>query len=239
MSEPSDGDGSEKPPKAPDPVVEREIDVPSTRKQDAVKASEALKEDEEPPKRPSSFELDAPPTYPDDGPISAGIRKLDKYVGTAELLTLLAILAAMVVFVAVNTITVRLLDFQIHMKEEIVHGGTFTMAMIGAAYAAQQARHLAMDLVSRRLSARGRLVLKVLLGLFTIMVLLIVVRAGYVNATLKKEDSAAVLFTPTSIAWTIPIGASIVILHVILHMIIDIDYLVRGKTPPERMRSGH
>ena len=67
----------------------------------------------------------------------------------------------------------------------------------------------------------------------------IVVRAGYVNAMLKKEDSAATLFTPTAIAWTIPIGAGIVILHVILHMIIDVDYLARGKTPPERMRSGH
>lgn len=238
MSEPSDGDGSEKPPKAADPVVEREIDVPATRKQDAVKAAEAT-EAEEPPKRPSSFELDAPLTYPDDGPISARVRLLDKYLGIAELCTLLAILGAMVLFVAINTVTSRLLDFQLHLKEETVHGGTFTMAMLGAAYAAQQGRHLAMDLVSRRLSPRGRLVLKLLLGLFTIMVLLIVVRAGYVNAALKKEESAAMLFTPTLIAWTIPVGASIVILHVILHMIIDADYLARRKTPPERMRSGH
>ncbi|HZJ64809.1 MAG TPA: hypothetical protein VFD36_14950, partial [Kofleriaceae bacterium] len=36
-----------------------------------------------------------------------------------------------------------------------------------------------------------------------------------------------------------PAGASLIILHTLLHMVIDIDYLVRGKTPPERMRSGH
>ena len=39
----------------------------------------------------------------------------------------------------------------------IVRGGTFAIAMFAAAFATQQQRHLAMDLVSRRLPPRGRL----------------------------------------------------------------------------------
>jgi hypothetical protein len=30
-----------------------------------------------------------------------------------------------------------------------------------------------------------------------------------------------------------------IVFHTLLHMVVDIDYIVRGKTPPERMRSGH
>ncbi len=42
------------------------------------------------------------------------------------------------------------------MKDEIVRAGTFAIALLGAAFASHQGRHLSMDLVSRRLSpARG------------------------------------------------------------------------------------
>ena len=36
-----------------------------------------------------------------------------------------------------------------------------------------------------------------------------------------------------------PIGGFMIIFHTVLHAIIDVDYIVRRKTPPERMRSGH
>jgi hypothetical protein len=41
------------------------------------------------------------------------------------------------------------------------------------------------------------------------------------------------------VAWIIPIGGFLMLAHLFLHTLIDIDYLVRGKTPPERARSGH
>ena len=42
-----------------------------------------------------------------------------------------------------------------------------------------------------------------------------------------------------AIAWLIPIGGATMIVHTLLHMILDVDYILRRKTPPERMRSGH
>ena len=47
--------------------------------------------------------------------------------------------------------------------------------MLGAAFATHQQRLLAMDLVSRRLPPRGRLVLGVVLKLFTIAICVVLV----------------------------------------------------------------
>ena len=240
MSEPSDGDGSEKPPKGAS-AVEREIDVPSTRKQGAVKLTDAerdAQEAEEPPKRPSSFELDAPLTYPDDGPISAGARRFDGYLGTAEQAVLIGLLGAIVLFAGGNALLDKIAGIRIHLKDEIIRGGTFAIALIGAAYATQQSRHLAMDLISRRLPPRARLFLKVILSLFIVFIVALMVRAGYHTVAIQKP-SDEMIFTPTFIAWLIPVGGCLVILHTLFHIVIDVDYIARHKLPPERMRSGH
>ena len=41
------------------------------------------------------------------------------------------------------------------------------------------------------------------------------------------------------IVTTMPLAAAMIILHCALHLVIDAEYLVRGKLPPERARSGH
>ena len=38
---------------------------------------------------------------------------------------------------------------------------------------------------------------------------------------------------------TLPLGAGLIIFHTALHLVIDADYLARGKLPPERARSAH
>ena len=37
----------------------------------------------------------------------------------------------------------------------------------------------------------------------------------------------------------IPVGCGLIMFHTLLHLLIDVDYLRRGKLPPERTRSGH
>ncbi len=41
------------------------------------------------------------------------------------------------------------------------------------------------------------------------------------------------------LAAMIPIGAGLIIFHTFLHMLIDIDYILRGKLPPEKAPTGH
>ena len=56
---------------------------------------------------------------------------------------------------------------------------------------------------------------------------------------IAREKPEEHLLSTHRLAYLIPIGGALVILHTIIHTLIDIDYLARGKTPPERQRSGH
>lgn len=178
--------------------------------------------------------------FPDDGPLSAWLRAVDRALGTAEQGVLFALLAAVVLTAAAAALSDRLLHAPLgRWWFDIVRGGTFSVAMIGAVFATQQERLLAMDLVSRRLPPRGRLALRVALALFTIFIAVLLMRSGLHQLDTVGEESGDHLISTHMIVTFMPAGASLIALHTLLHMVIDIDYLVRGKTPPERMRSGH
>lgn len=218
MSEPADGEGD-----AP-AGVPVETTVPPTRRQSSAGIAEA----------------DHPPLFPDDGPLSAWLRGVDRALGTAEQGVLFALLAAVVLTAAAAALSDRVLHVPLgRWWFDIVRGGTFSVAMIGAVFATHQQRHLAMDLVSRRLPTRGRLMLRVVLALFTVVVVVLLLRSGLHQLDTVGEESGDHLISTHTIVTFMPAGASLIILHTLLHMVIDIDYLVRGKTPPERIRSGH
>lgn len=192
-----------------------------------------------PASRASEIKLDAPLTYPDDGPLSATIRKIDNGVGMIEQAILFVLLIAIVLTASAAALGDKLFD--IHLGRwwfTVVRGGTFTTAMFAAAFATHQQRHLAMDLVSRRLSPRGRLILGMLLKIFTIVIAAVLFRSGmhqrdHVGGVVEEFVSDKTIVT------MLPIGCALIILHSLLHIVIDIDYLVRGKLPPERARSAH
>ena len=229
MTEEADGDG--KPPPVPDDAAPKgDTNIPETRKHEAL----------EPPARPSGIELRSKVVYPDDGPLARQVRRIDNYLGMIEQIVLVTLMSIVVVVAASHAILDRIAHIRISFKDDVIRGGTFAIALLGGAFATHQARHLAMDLISRRLSSRARLFLKVVLGLFTMFIVVLLVRAGFhaidIEKTVPHEDK---LITPLRIAYLIPIGGALIVVHTLLHTIIDIDYIVRKKTPPERMRSGH
>lgn len=177
--------------------------------------------------------------YPDDGALSSIVRKVDGGVGMIEQAFLFLLLIAVVVTASSAALSDKLLGT--HMGRwwfTVVRGGTFTIAMIAAAFATHQQRHLAMDLVSRRLSPRGRLILGMLLKVFTIVIAAVLFRSGmhqrdHVGGVVQEFVSDKTIVT------MLPVGCALIILHSLLHIVIDIDYLVRGKLPPERARSAH
>ena len=182
---------------------------------------------------------DLAPTFPDDSAASALVRKVDNGVGLIEQGLLFGLLAAVVVTAATAAIYDKVLHEHLgRWWFTVVRGGTFTIAMLAAAFATHQQRHLAMDLVSRRISPRARLVLGMILKIFTIVIAVLLFRSGmhqrdHVGGTVEEFVS------DKSIVTMLPIGAALIILHSVLHIVIDIDYLVRGKLLPERARSGH
>lgn len=194
----------------------------------------------EPPPRESHLSIDPEPSkFPDDGPVSANTRRIDHYLGLIEQGLLFALLAAVVLTAATAALSDKLLHHPLgRWWFTVVRGGTFSIAMFGAAFATHQQRHLAMDLISRRISPRGRLVLGMVLKLFTIFIAVLLFRSG-----MHQRDTVGgvgeEIISDKTVVTALPIGAALIILHSLLHLVIDIDYLVRGKLPPERARSGH
>ena len=105
----------------------------------------------------------------------------------------------------------------------------------GAAFATYQQRNLAMDLVSRRLAPRGRMVLRIVLGFITIFIAGVFTYGGlrFVDVGIKSDDHLADILT----AWAMPIGGGLIIFHSLIQLIIEVDYLVRGKLTPDRERT--
>jgi TRAP-type C4-dicarboxylate transport system permease small subunit len=178
--------------------------------------------------------------FPDDGPVSGRLRRADHYLGSAEQAVLVFLLAAVVLTAAAAALSDRLLGVRLgRWWFDVVRGGTFSIAMIGAVFATHQQRHLAMDLVSRSLPPRGRLMLRVVLALFTMVVAGLLVRSGLHQLDTVGEEGGQHLISTHTIVAFMPIGAVLIIAHTLLHMLIDVDYLVRRKLPPVRARSGH
>lgn len=192
-----------------------------------------------PASRGSEINMDAPITYPDDGPLSANVRKVDNGVGMLEQGFLFLLLIAIVLTASAAALGDKLFGYHLgRWWFTVIRGGTFTIAMIAAAFATHQQRHLAMDLVSRRLSPRGRLILGMLLKVFTMVIAGVLLRSGlhqidHVGGVVEEFVSDKTIVT------MLPVGCALIIFHSLLHLVIDLDYLVRGKLPPERQRSAH
>lgn len=193
----------------------------------------------------------SPPTesFPDDGRFAAALRRFDRTLGTGEQLALFGLLALVVAVATLQAITAHAFGHQLEWAFRVVRGGVFTIALLGAAFASHQQRHLAMDLVSRRLSPRGRLLLRVFLGVATLFMSILLVRAGMHLTRSEQHVEHASLWawlTDTKVGFLqwlitrmIAIGAALVSIHTAIHLAIDCDYLARRQLPPERARSGH
>jgi len=230
---------SEKPDEG-DGTPDKKVDVPPTRKHEVVP-------DTEPPVRASASALTTatPEHFPDDGTLAKQVRRLDHAIGTVEQGLLFGLLAIVVVVAAVAALSDKIGHHQLgRWWHYIVRGGTFSIAMFGAVFATYQQRHLAMDLVSRRMSPRGRLVLGMLLKVFTIAISFLLFRSGLkqreVVGGLESLDVFGLFkISDADIVTTMPIAAAMIMFHCALHILIELEYLVRGKLPPERARSGH
>jgi len=197
---------------------------------------------DEPPLRQSQSMLEAlgaPLQFPDDGPLAKWVRWGDSKLGLVENVVLFTILASVVLNASTHAILEKATGKGLEWSFDVVRGGTFSVALLGAAFATQQARHLAMDLISRRLPPRGRLALSAFLGVFTIAIAAVLMRSGVHQVDQVVNEPGEHMIEKKQITWFLPIGCALIIVHALLHVVIDVDYLVRNKLPPERARSGH
>jgi len=75
--------------------------------------------------------------------------------------------------------------------------------------------------------------------IFVIFVCAILAKSGWHQMAAYGTETGHHLVDAKNLVTFLPLGMAVIIAHSFLHLIIHIDYLARGKTPPERMRSGH
>ncbi len=209
--------------------------------------------------------VDPEPTrFPNDSKLSSKVRRVDHVVGNLEQGFVFFLLALVVVVASIAAIHDKVTSDHLgRWWHTIVRGGTFAIAMFAAAFTTQEQRHLAMDLVSRKLSPKGRLILGLGLKVLTLIVCWYLYKAGRAQLefctpvwegpngmhVFQMSSCSALVGAGETLSFfgihlndvdvvsTIFIAALLISFHTALHFIIDVDYLVRGVTPPERMRA--
>ena len=176
----------------------------------------------------------APPAPPDDGPLARGVRKADDTLGQVERIGVAAIFLTLVVVGFYRTAVDLLFKERPLWAIEVIKVSVFAIAMLGSAYATHLKRNFSLDLVSRFLPPRGRAVLRVLLNLITAAAAGLLYYGGQLGReALKKGHESYEVIPVWVIAWFVPVAALLVLVHVVLHTLIEIDYLARGKVAPE------
>jgi TRAP-type C4-dicarboxylate transport system permease small subunit len=180
-----------------------------------------------------------PSKFPDDGPFSHRVRELDKYAGLVEQVVLFGLLGAIIIIATVQALSTKLLGHSFLWSFDVVRAGTFAIAMIGAAFASRFGSHLSMDVMSRFLDPRKRLILRVALGAITMFAAALLVYSGLHVVEVEGAKGGEHTIPQGPLAAMIPAGAGLIIFHTFLHMLIDLDYVMRGKLPPEKAPTGH
>jgi TRAP-type C4-dicarboxylate transport system permease small subunit len=191
---------------------------------------------------PSPSPTEAPPPgelptatarFADDSELVRGLRRFDRGLGLAEQGVLFALLIAVIVASIGNYVTFKITKQPLANSSEVIRYGVFALAMLGGAFATHHQRLLSLDLLSKFLGPRGRVLLRLVLAVFTVLMAAVAIWIGWkVRGVAAAEKSHAAI--PISVpALFIPVGMALVAAHIVLQAAIDLDYLRRGKLPPE------
>jgi TRAP-type transport system small permease protein len=178
----------------------------------------------------------ASPSEPDGPPAGAisVLRAVDRAIGHVEVAALVFFLVTLIGVASAQAVAHKVFGTSWDWSFEIIRYSVFFIAMTGAALAAHNQRLIAMDVISRLLSPRARAHVRLVLRTFTLGACAFLVYGGYlVQAKIAAEPANYELLSDAHAAWALPVGAALIGLHVALHLVIDVAYLVEGSLPPE------
>jgi TRAP-type C4-dicarboxylate transport system permease small subunit len=119
----------------------------------------------------------------------------------------------------------------------VIRHSVFLLGFIGGAYATFSARHIRIDAVTRVLSVKKRLALRVLttLAAFAIVTLFTWAAWGVYKLCLEESGEAAQaeqLFTTARGAMVMVIGYAVIAFHFVVQIALDLGWLVSKSEPP-------
>lgn len=176
-----------------------------------------------------------------DAPVPAMVlARVDALLGKLELAVVSASLVLLVSVAVYQFIAVSLLHQRADWTDELIRYSVFFTAMSAAALAAQQKKMMAIDVVPRLLSVRTRAYSRILIALFVAFACYLLFRGGMMNRDeMAKLQETYHFIDPTVGVLALPIGAALIGVHFLIHAVIDITYLAKGRTPPEPRPAVH
>lgn len=161
------------------------------------------------------------------------VRVADEYMGQAERVSIATLFLALVLIGFYRTFVDLMWNERPLWAIEGIRVAVFAIAMLGAAFATHHRRNFSLDLLSRYLQPRGRAILRVVLLLATLLAAALLFYGGReVQETLSRETTYE-LVPKWIIGWFIPLASVLIILHTVMHLVIELAYLAVGRTAPE------
>ena len=175
------------------------------------------------------------------------ITKLDQALAKAEEILLALLLVSMVVLAALQVLLRNIWDTGIDWADISVQNVTVIVGLLGAAVATSEGRHLNIDILSRVLKGKAKIILKIVIGTFCLGICILLTQGGWgtfrANYTPWLENIPEgwtathnlkeQFFEGTIPQWLsqifLPFGFGLIGLHFLLRLIRDIGTLITGK----------
>jgi len=107
------------------------------------------------------------------------ITKLDHVFAKSEEVLLALLLVGMVLLASLQVLLRNIWHTGLDWAEPLLQNATLLLAMLGAAVATSEGRHLTIDIFSRVLKGRARTLLRVVIGLFAITLCALLAKGGW------------------------------------------------------------
>jgi len=116
--------------------------------------------------------------------------------------------------------------------DEVIRYSVFFIGLVGAALAAQSERLFNIDMFTRAVGMRGKLVIRIISAAFTIYVAALFFTGSLSLRDILLDEKGEVL-DPKWGVLALPVAMVLIAIHMLLHIGVDAYYLATGKTPPE------
>lgn len=118
--------------------------------------------------------------------------------------------------------------------DELVRYSVFFIGLVGAALATHAVKLINIDLFTRFFGLRGRLVLRLIAGAFSVFACVLLFQGGLVVRTINQRlAEEGELIAPGTAIIALPLAATLIAVHQLLLMAQDAWYLRARRCPPD------
>jgi TRAP-type C4-dicarboxylate transport system permease small subunit len=171
------------------------------------------------------------PRPPEPGPVPT-LRAIDRALARIESVAVTIFLFVLIFVGVFGALKRNFAPPAPFWTDEAIRYSVFFIGLVGAALAAQSERLFNIDMFTRALKVRGKLVMRILAAAFTLYVCWMFFTGSLALRQILVDEKGEVI-DPKWGVLSMPAAAILIGVHMLLHIAIDVYYLASGHAPPE------